>query len=109
MKTLVNKINPQIIISAPEIEEYINNYFISCNDTAGRNFILQKSDWTLVEEESVDLDKEIDACWRNWLSPSNRNEVEEVLPKTEFAMHARHFYELGLNARKEVRYEYRRT
>lgn len=44
---------------------------------------------------NVDLEKEIDACWRNWLSPSNRNEVEEVLPKAEFAMYARHFYELG--------------
>ena len=53
------------------------------------------------KQQGVDLEKEIDACWRNWLSPSNQKEVEGVLPKTEFAMYARHFYELGLNARKE--------
>ena len=53
------------------------------------------------EQPDVDLEKEINACWRNWLSPSNQKEVEGVLPKTEFAMYARHFYELGLNARKE--------
>jgi len=59
--------------------------------------------WKIVQQEQqeVDLEKEIDACWRNWLSPSNQKEVEGVLPKTEFAMYARHFYELGLNARKE--------
>ena len=53
------------------------------------------------EHSEVDLEKEIDACWRNWLSPSNQKEVEGILPKTEFAMYARHFYELGLKARKE--------
>lgn len=53
------------------------------------------------EKPEVDLEKEINARWRNWLSPSNQKEVEGVLPKTEFAMYARHFYELGLNARKE--------
>ena len=47
------------------------------------------------------FEKEIDACWQNWLSPSNQKEVEGVLPKTEFAMYARHFYEIGLKARKE--------
>lgn len=54
---------------------------------------------TLSEEpdkslEEADLEKEIDACWQNWLSPSNQKEVEGVLPKTEFAMYAHHFYEL---------------
>lgn len=53
------------------------------------------------QQPEVDLKKEIDACWRNWISPSEQKEVEGVLPKTEFAMYARHFYELGLNARKE--------
>lgn len=37
------------------------------------------------------LDQEIIKCWQNWLSPSNQKEVEGVLPKTEFAMYARHF------------------
>ena len=54
------------------------------------------------EQPEVDLEKEIDACWQNWLSPSNQKEVEGVLPKTEFATYARHFYGLGgINARKE--------
>lgn len=39
------------------------------------------------------LDSEIDACWQNWLSPSNQKEAEGVLPKNEFAMYARHFAE----------------
>jgi len=52
------------------------------------------------KQPEVNLEKKINACWRNWLSPSNQKEVEGVLPKTEFAMYARHFYELGLNARK---------
>lgn len=51
------------------------------------------------KQPEVDLEKEIDACWQNWVSPSNQKEVEGVFPKTEFAMYARHFYELGLNAR----------
>ena len=50
------------------------------------------------EQQEVDLEKEIDECWQNWLSPSNQKEVEGVLPKTEFAMYARHFYELGKNS-----------
>lgn len=60
-------------------------------------------DWLFKKQEKpeVDLEKEIDACWRNWLSPSNQKEVEGVLPKTEFATYARHFYELGRKARKE--------
>ena len=51
------------------------------------------------EQPEVDLEKEIDANWQNWLSPSNQKEVEGVLPKTEFAMYARHFYELGKNSK----------
>lgn len=51
------------------------------------------------EQQEVNLEKEIDACWQNWLSPSNQKEAEGVLPKTEFAMYARHFYELGKNSK----------
>ena len=53
------------------------------------------------KQPEVDLEKEIDACWQNWLSPSNQKEVEGVLPKIEFAMYARHFWNKGYNARKE--------
>lgn len=51
------------------------------------------------EQQEVDLEKEIEQCWQNWLSPSNQKEVEGALPKTEFTMYARHFYELGKNSK----------
>lgn len=51
------------------------------------------------EQPEVDLEKEIDACWQNWLSPSNQSSVEGVLPKSEFSMYAHHFVEWG---RKQV-------
>jgi len=44
---------------------------------------------------NLDLKKEIDSCWQSWLSPSNQSSVEGILPKTEFAMYARHFAEWG--------------
>lgn len=47
------------------------------------------------KQKDVELQKEIDACWQNWISPSNQKTVECVLPKTEFAFYARHFYEFG--------------
>lgn len=103
MKTLVNKANPQIRITAPEeaVKERPSCWAIWPEGYKGyRSLLLDKDNWTLVEEEPADLEKEIDACWRNWLSPSNQKEVEEVLPKAEFAMHARHFYRLGLSTRK---------
>ena len=51
------------------------------------------------EQQEVDLKKEIEQCWQNWLSPSNQSSVEGVLPKSEFSMYARHFYELGKNSK----------
>lgn len=53
------------------------------------------------QQPEVDLEKKIDACWQNWLSPSNQKEVEGVLPKTEFAMYARHFAQWGAEHAKE--------
>lgn len=47
----------------------------------------------------VDLEKEIEEWWQNWVSPP-RNEYA-VFNKEEFINIVRHFYELGLNARKE--------
>jgi len=51
------------------------------------------------KQPEVDLEKEIQECWQNWLSPSNQNSVDGVLPKEEFAFYAHHFYELGKNSK----------
>ena len=51
------------------------------------------------KQPEVDLEKEIEEWWQNWVSPP-RNEYA-VFNKEEFINIVRHFYELGLNARKE--------
>ena len=54
---------------------------------------------TLSEEPDKSLEEEVNKCWEDWLSPSNQPSVEGVLPKSEFMMYARHFYELGKNSK----------
>lgn len=55
MKTLINKANPQIRITAPEVEEYSDWYVI-----LELNAVVEKSIWTLVEEEpETDLENYI--------------------------------------------------
>lgn len=85
-----------------DISKYWCTQATTEHDPNGDNHIVDYADyqvtkWASLQQEQpeVDLEKEIDACWQNWLSPSNQKEVEGVLPKTEFAMYARHFYELG--------------
>lgn len=61
MKTLVNKNNPAIRITAPEIVLTVNKeeYWIAGIPQIPRTYLAK--DWTLVEEEpEVDLEKEID-------------------------------------------------
>ncbi|MBO7451674.1 MAG: hypothetical protein J6U54_15030 [Clostridiales bacterium] len=41
------------------------------------------------------LDQEIIKCWQEWVSPSNKQSVEGVLPLSEFAFYARHFAKWG--------------
>ena len=41
------------------------------------------------------LEQEIIKCWQEWVSPSNKQSVEGVLPLSEFAFFARHFAEWG--------------
>lgn len=56
MKTLVNKHNPQIRITAPEIEE--NQYQYTVNVGKLQPLIFLLPEWTLIEEESEeDLEK----------------------------------------------------
>lgn len=40
---------------------------------------------------SEGLEQEIIKCWQDWISPSNEQSVEGVLPLSEFAFYARHF------------------
>ena len=48
MKTLINKTNPQIRITAPEIESYRDFYTLQDKDF---HYLFKMEDWTLVEEE----------------------------------------------------------
>ena len=51
MKTLINKANPQIRITAPEIEE--NEYQYTVNVGKLQPLIFLLPEWTLVEEENI--------------------------------------------------------
>lgn len=59
-------------------------------------------DSLLMERQKADLENEIEQCWQSWLSPSNQSSVEGVLPKSEFSMYARHFFELGIRRAAEM-------
>ena len=107
MKTLVNKNNPQIRITAPEIttahppvsnEGYV--YWIPAI-----NQMYNPIDWTLVEEEQ---DVNFKVKERKWVHDA----VDSVFPEdgdfmSEFDFRkilkdtARHFYELGLKRKEE--------
>lgn len=103
MKTLVNKNNPALRITAPEIIEEEEYYTLD-----GENVFL-KDNWTLVEEEptegikgnleeipsNVDLEGEYKEYVED--DPVYSKLVNGIVGKSI----ARHFYELGLKARKE--------
>ena len=98
MKTLVNKANPQIRITAPEIKEIGPLYTLE----VAPELVLYVDDWTFVEgikgnlEEmpsNVDLEKEIQRYLCEECSSDDEPTITEI---------ARHFYELGkLNAKEE--------
>lgn len=56
MKTLVNKNIPAIRITAPEVEKVYDKYYYIIGIRLG----LLQENWTLVEEESVDLEKTVE-------------------------------------------------
>ena len=58
MKTLINKQNPAIRITAPEIESYREFYTLSDKDF---HYLFKMEDWVLVEEEPEKI-REIRAC-----------------------------------------------
>ena len=47
------------------------------------------------EQGSKGLEEEIIKCWQEWISPSNKQSAEGILPLSEFAFYARHFAEWG--------------
>lgn len=54
MKTLVNKQNPQIRITAPEIFKDRMFYIFKCKDGYGNKLSLSEDQWTLVEEKPLE-------------------------------------------------------
>lgn len=50
MKTLINKANPQIRITAPEIKEWSNKYYY----IKDIKWVIMQENWALIEEEPVD-------------------------------------------------------
>ena len=101
MKTLVNKNIPAIRITAPEVEKVYDKYYYIIGIRLG----LLQENWTLVEEEpGVDLEKEIDMFVDGWSIDELLGLVNDEgwsVTVGDIRNVARHFYELGLNARKE--------
>lgn len=59
MKTLINKRNSQIRITAPEIIRWFSDFYVvkaEAGKRKGRILVVKSKDWTLVEEEPVGLD-----------------------------------------------------
>ena len=106
MKTLVNKNNPALRITVPEIIEEEEYYTWD-----GENAFL-KENWILVEEEptegikgnleeipsNVDLEKDVESWFFNEIS--HKINIEHTMYHY-FQECARRYFELGLNARKE--------
>lgn len=131
MKTLVNKRNPQIRITAPEIVLSANKeqYWIAGIPQTARTYLAKE--WTLVEEESkhtevwvegrtifeqdakkpeMDLEKEMDKYYGMYRDKTGKTYdveddepcfdwKEDELSENKMRM-ARHFYELGLKAKR---------
>lgn len=99
MKTLINKHNPSIRITAPEIEEITSLGYTSYEIKQEGTFSLLFSPdiWTLVEEEPMDLEEEIE----KWITPSNpsidpkKGTISREVYIDCIIVTARHFYELG--------------
>ena len=75
MKILINKQNPQIRITAPEIVLSADKeqYWIAGIPQIPRTYLAKE--WTLVEEEPVDLEKAKDYI-ENWMdSKIKRNNI----------------------------------
>jgi hypothetical protein len=90
MKTLINKQNPAIRITAPGIKVNIDTQTFYIGDE-----MFDMENWTLVAEEPVDLEKEI----RKYLEPITYADIR-IEPFNSLEKCARHFYELGFNAKK---------
>lgn len=88
MKTLINRKNPQIRITAPEIEKITSLGYTNYKIAREGMFplLFNPKDWALVKEEpEVDLEKELEAFLCNY---------EEDGDAISYDI-AHHFYELG--------------
>lgn len=74
----------------------VNGYQLALDKVLAKLSDLEKS-----EEPSDGLEEEIDKRWKEWLS-EDKEQVDGVLPKSEFAFYARHFYELGRQSKPKV-------
>lgn len=79
----------------PTEDIWDRGYNYACEEIMSFLSDLEKS------EKPIDgLEDEIDKRWKEWLS-DDKEQVEGVLPKSEFAFYARHFYELGRQSKKK--------
>ena len=110
MKTLINKQNPAIRITAPEIgkvqDSPLFESYYTIKEGDGVEVCLSEPYWTLVEngelsieglpwpeEEPVDLEKETKKWWKKHLALSPEKQL--WMDAHQSVVFARHFYELG--------------
>lgn len=69
MKILINRENPQIRITAPEIIRWFSDFYVVKAEAGrkGRILVVKSKDWTLVEEEPVEWSEEDEAMRDNIL------------------------------------------
>lgn len=70
-------------------------YNLGCRRTAEKYDEIEYNRQKAEEQGSKGLEEEIIKCWQEWISPSNKQSVEGVLPLSEFAFYARHFAQWG--------------
>lgn len=80
MKTLVNKANPQIRITAPEIRKNDGAFFIVESSTGYTLWGLMERNWTLVEEEPLKMEQILELAE----APLGRFTIKNLDKKTKY-------------------------
>ena len=79
-----------------ELKELARHFYdLGRRRTAERYDEIEYNRQRAEEHVSEGLEEEIIKCWQEWISPSNKQSVEGVLPLSEFAFYARHFAKWG--------------